>query len=444
MGQTPAFITNPAAPKVRTVRYIRPKLYPKQARAFFNPARIGTCEASTKSGKTHGGMTWLFEEAALKGRPGRNFWWVAPVYAQAKIAYRRMKRAIETKYRVCNDGEMTITLGNGAVIWFKSGEKPDNLYGEDVFAAVIDEASRMRAESWYAVRSTLTATRGPVRIIGNVKGRKNWFYYLCRKGEANEPGYSYEKITALDAVAAGVLDKEEIEGAKRDLPEDVFRELYMAEPSEDGSNPFGLKHIKACAVLDGVSMTLSRAFGIDLAKSVDWTVILGLDSDYSVSTLERFQKPWEETITTIHATVSRRGPALVDSTGVGDPILESLQRGGNSTRYEGYKFSSASKQMLMEGLAVAIQSHTLKIPKDGVLRMELENFEYEYTRTGVRYSCPAGMHDDTVMALALAWRKASIALGIAPQKGGGTIKSASRSRARHGVGSPSRYGRSQY
>jgi hypothetical protein len=33
---------------------------------------------------------------------------------------------------------------------------------------------------------------------------------------------------------------------------------------------------------------------------------------------------------------------------------------------------------------------------------ELENFEYEYTKTGVRYSAPDGSHDDCVMSLALA------------------------------------------
>jgi FkbM family methyltransferase len=33
---------------------------------------------------------------------------------------------------------------------------------------------------------------------------------------------------------------------------------------------------------------------------------------------------------------------------------------------------------------------------------ELENFEYEYTRTGVKYSAPSGMHDDAVNSIALA------------------------------------------
>jgi hypothetical protein len=90
------------------------------------------------------------------------------------------------------------------------------------------------------VRSTLTATRGPARIIGNVKGRKNWFFALCRRAEAGEAGLSYHKLIAADAVDAGVLADEEVEDARRILPDAVFRELYLAEPSRVGqSPPFG-------------------------------------------------------------------------------------------------------------------------------------------------------------------------------------------------------------
>jgi hypothetical protein len=55
----------------------------------------------------------------------------------------------------------------------------------------------------------------------------------------------------------------------------------------------------------------------------------------------------------------------------------------------------------MEGLAVAIQSGDIWYP-EGVIVNELESFEYVYTRTGVKYSAPAGEWDDTVIALGLA------------------------------------------
>lgn len=419
-------------------KFTRPPLYPKQEAAFFNDARIACCEASTKSGKTHGAMVWIFDQAAYGGKVGRNYWWCAPVYPQAKIAFRRLKLAIPRSLRVVNESELTITLLNGAVIWFKSAEKPDNLYGEDVFAAVIDEASRMRPESWHAVRSTLTATRGKVRIIGNVKGRSNWFYTLCRRAEGGDPEMSYSKITAQDAVDGGVLAAEEIEGAKRDLPEDVFKELYMAEPSETGANPFGFKHIRACT-MPTLSPEPPVGFGIDLAKSVDWTVLIGLDATASVCSFDRFQKPWEETIDEIH-NLTKKKPALVDSTGVGDPVLEALQKGGHASQYEGFKFSSQSKQMLMEGLAVAIQQQKISFP-DGPIRKELEAFEYEYTRTGVRYSAPDGIHDDCVIALALAWRKCNFQSGIAPQ---GILVRRAGSVSRTGIGAKYRYGKSNF
>ena len=56
----------------------------------------------------------------------------------------------------------------------------------------------------------------------------------------------------------------------------------------------------------------------------------------------------------------------------------------------------------MEGLQVAIQQRKIGFP-EGIITNELESFEYESTRTGVRYNAPIGMHDDCVNALALAW-----------------------------------------
>ena len=379
------------------IEYQRPFLYPKQKAAIFDPMRMSLIEASTKSGKTSGSIIWLVEQALLTGGSNRNYWWVAPVNVQAEIAFRRMRLSLPRESFTAHLGLKTITLFNGAIIWFKSGDHPDGLYGEDVFAAVIDEASRFKEEAWHAVRSTLTATRGPIRIIGNVKGRRGWFYQLARRAEHGAPDMAYHKIVASDAVDAGVLAAEEIESAKRDLPEMVFRELYFAEASDDGGNPFGLTHIQAC--IAPLSTEPIRSWGWDLAKRQDYTVGVGLDGKGQCGRLERFhQIPWGEIMNRI-ISITGNVPALVDSTGVGDPILDQLQK--THANFEGYHFTPASKQKLMEGLAVAIQERTVRYP-EGVIVQELEQFEYELTRTGVKYSAPPGYFDDCVCALALA------------------------------------------
>ena len=221
------------------LEYHRPRLYPKQREAIFSSERISVIEASTKSGKTSGCLVWLFEQA-LAGKPGWVFWWVAPVFAQAKMAFRRLKGSLPRWLYRANETELTLTITPpGSVIFFKSADNPDSLYGEDVHAAVIDEASRCKEEAWHAVRTTLTATQGPIRVIGNVRGKKNWAYFLARRAESGDPGMVYSKLTAYDAVEAGVVSLEEVEEARRQLPEPVFKELYLAEPTDDGGNPFG-------------------------------------------------------------------------------------------------------------------------------------------------------------------------------------------------------------
>lgn len=348
---------------------------------------------------TAGCICWIVEQA-LAGQEGWNYWWVAPVSGQADIAFRRTLRALPPGYGQANLTLKTITLLNGTVIWFKSGDKPDSLYGDDVYAAVVDEASRLKQDAWFAVRSTLTFTQGPVRIIGNVKGRKNWFYQLARRAEQSlgdpNSAMGYHKLTAYDAISAGVLTTEDVEDARNILPEHVFRELYLAEAADDDTNPFGLKAIQACVA--PLSMRPVAVWGIDLAKKRDWTVALGLDLEGYTAGYSRFQVSWDMTMARIRDLV-RFTPALVDATGVGDPIVELLQKSSPGT-YEGYVFTPASKQRLMEGLAVAIQSHQVHYPQEVV--DELENFEFEYTKFGVRYSAPEGFHDDKVMALALA------------------------------------------
>lgn len=382
----------------RPLLYQRPWMYQKQRDAIFCTERYAIVEASTKSGKTVGCMVWLAEQA-MAGKPGRNYWWIAPIFPQARIAFRRLKRGLPAETLRANESELTLTLANGAVIWFKGADKADSLFGEDVYAAVIDEASRCKDDAWHAIRSTLTATRGPIRIIGNVKGRRNWAYKLARRAESGEPGMRFSKITAYDAVQAGVLDAAEIDDAKRQLPNAVFRELYLAEASEDEGNPFGIPAIRAC--VGSQSTAMPDVWGWDLAKSQDWTVGIALDKQAHVCNVQRWQGDWETTQTRIAGWTQTR-PALIDSTGVGDPIVERLQKGHSN--YEGYKFNAASKQQLMDGLAVAIQRNEVQYP-EGVIVNELESFEYVYTRTGVQYSAPEGMHDDAVCALALAVRR---------------------------------------
>ena len=198
--------------------------------------RFTITEASTKVGKTFSHLYWLFEEAH-KGEAGYEYWWIAPVYSQAEIAFKRLMRKIaESGAYVINLSKLSITTPLGTIISFKSADNPNTLYGENVHGFVFDEYSRAKEDAWFALRTTISYTRAKGKFIGNVVDR-NWAWELARKAEKGlDPDFEYFKVTAYQAVDAGILSLDEVEQAKKDLPPRIFKMLYMAEFTEiDGA-----------------------------------------------------------------------------------------------------------------------------------------------------------------------------------------------------------------
>lgn len=374
-----------------------PALYEKQAELILSPTRYVCIEGSTKSGKTVGCIIWQAREVLTSPRDTIH-WWVAPTYQQARIAHKRVVRDFgDLVQRAVESPDLEIQFVQGGRWVFRSGENPDNLYGEEVTTAVLDEASRMREGSWHAVRSTLSTTQGHAIMIGNVRGRANWFYKLCRRAQSGLDGYLYGMLTAQDAIDGGVFPPSELNEARRDLPEAVFRELYFCEPADDQNNPFGYDALSdAFTPVSGEPVV----FGLDVARKHDHTVLCGLSVAGDVVAFDRFQLPWGEAYDRIADQV-KNTPVLMDATGIGDPIIDALRE--RRLNVEGFVWTARSKQDLMVALRIAFSERRVRHHND-TLRIELESYEYNYTRTsGVRYSAPEGMHDDCVDALALAW-----------------------------------------
>lgn len=242
-----------------------------------------------------------------------------------------------------------------------------------------------------SIRATLTDFKGDAYFLSTPKG-KNDHYKLHMRGVSCEANW---KSWQMSTYTNPHIDPEEIDDAKRDLPELAFSQEYMAEFNDNVANPFGYTYIQQC--IYPISIEPPVVFGIDLAKKHDWTVIVGLDRNGSVCYFDRFQMSWRETKHKITALPNIT--MIVDSTGSGDPIVEDLQR--DRSNVNGFMFTSRSKQQIMEGLQYAIQQRKISFPH-GMIVEELNCFEYEYTRTGVKYSAPAGLNDDCVCALALA------------------------------------------
>ena len=381
------------------VRLIR--RHPGQVVVQQHPARFKTVMCGRRWGKTAYGIREMCD-AALAGQP---VGWMAPSYKYVLEVWRELLERLRPVVVRSHDQDKRIELATGGVIemWTLDGENPG--LGRKYALVVIDEAGIVPdlLTIWQqALRPTLVDLKGRALFLGTPRGRRHGFVQLFNRGmRGDDPEWASFRARTLDNP---YIPPEEVEQARRELPPEVFAQEFEGIPTDDGANPFGLDAIAKAvqATPCGSDAPTPVVYGLDLARSMDYTVLLGLDPWRRVVRLERWQAPWAVTKAKIQALVGET-PVVADATGVGDAIVADLQQLGVSVTP--HVFTQPSKLRLMQRLIAAFQGAELAIPDTQAafwLVQELNAFEFLYTATGVRYEAPKGEHDDGVMALGLA------------------------------------------
>jgi len=374
--------------------------HPGQLQVHNDPTRFRIVVCGRRWGKTWLAVNEIIKE--LLKNPGVG-WWVAPVYQQSlhgyEIAVKNLNKLIKKKW----DFLKRIELLNGSIIEFKSADNYENLRGIGLDFLVIDEAARVKREGWEQVlRPTLVDRMGRALFISTPKG-KNWFYHLYLLGLGGDKQY---KSFHFPSYTNPFLSRDEIESLRLTLPSDVYTQEIEAEFLDMCSSVF--KNIRACVkgVLEEPQPGREYLIGWDPAKYQDFSVIIVMDLyRRHVVGFERLQQiDYSFQIQKIELIAKKYNNAkiIVDSTGVGDPLLEALERRGLDV--EGVVLTNTSKKQLIENLSLGIEQQEISFPEIPVLLNELEIFEYQITHAGnVIYSAPEGYHDDCVLALALAY-----------------------------------------
>lgn len=339
-------------------------------------------------------------------------WIVAPTYDLCDRVYREMQAVLmeRLRHRVVQlrESDRKIVLRNmgGGIteIRGKSADNPVSLLGEGLDWLIVDEASRLKPTIWQAhLSQRLIDKQGWALLISTPKG-KGYFYDLFRRGQGNDSEF---KSWNYPSRSNPLLDPEVIEAERARLPEAVFRQEYGAEFLEGAGAVF--RNVRECATGEFQEPKAGVTYyaGLDLAKVEDYTVLTILDASRQVVFVDRFHRlDWSLQVQRIQAATQRYHEACtyVDTTGAGEPVYESLCAAG--IRCKPYSFSAKSKAALINSLALLLEKKEIVLPRpelwpEGI--EELEAFEYSVTDQGnVRTGAPGGMHDDCVIALALA------------------------------------------
>jgi|GEM_PF-4506777 len=388
-------------------------LTPRQKQMTEHPARILHIGCGTKTGKTLALAAWLVEGILA----GQACAWVGPWFQRTRMAFDTIKSLLQP---LIDSGQIKATegvlrmrqvSGAGSLDCY-SGDNPQSLYGANYDRLVLDETSRQPEAIYGAALTVISATNGKLRCAFNLElGSRNWAIRNLLRVQAmtrEQRARASEDFLSFPTGGDGLVDPALIELLRRQMPEPLWRALYLAEiPESDVALFRNLDRIFTGRELDGPLEGHRYVAGIDLGRKQDWTAVTVIDSETgAVVASDRYHEvSW--TLQCERAAALYRkfrcGKAHVDATGIGDPVSEELSKLG--IEIEPFLFTQPSRKALLEQLILACDNCQITLPaseKFLVYKHELESFEYALDGSTIRYAVPANMHDDTVMSLALA------------------------------------------
>jgi hypothetical protein len=387
----------------------------EQNRIARHPARYKIVACGRRWGKTTLGLAMACHHAVA----GHRVWWVAPTYLMSFHPWRAFKSRFSSSWEQKNETDKHIDLKNGGSITVKTADNPDGLRGVGLDFVVVDEAAFLDELAWEeSLRPALLDRNGSALLISTPHGR-NWFQKAYLKGldrQAHPDWFSWRYPTSTNPL----LPRSAIDEARLTQPERIFKQEYEAEFLEDGGSVFrGLQ--RAMVDPSAVEFNPSHQYvmGIDFARYQDFTACVVIDATaHTVVAVDRYTGvEWGLQRARIKglATKWQVWDVLAEINSMGDPNINLLREDGVPIR--GFNTSPASKPPLIENLVASIENGDLRLLPDPALIGELEAFSYRQTDNGYTiYRAPHGHHDDTVIALALAWKATSgsrIVLGMA-------------------------------
>lgn len=382
-----------------------PRPHPGQAKVSAELRRFNVLACGRRWGKTLFGRDRCLRPM-LAGKP---VGWFAPNYRYLEDPWRDFVKLLApiTKPGGLSKQERRIEISTGGSLEFWTLDNPDAGRSRRYAHVVIDEAGMVRGlePAWNeSIRPTLADFRGSADFYGTPKGR-NFFWTLFVRGQdASEKEWaSWQMPTSTNPY----IDPHEIAAARAGMPERSFLQEFEAAFLEEAAGVFrGVEKAidKGRTEADAPNPAYHYSNGCDLARVEDFTVLTSIDPTGRQCFHDRFnQISWDRQIGALKAMAEAyRGTTFMDTTGIGDPIHEQATKAG--VHVSPFHFTNASKQALIDHLAMGIEQGKIRLMDIPAQTAELLAYEYSLSPSRkVIMNAPAGMHDDCVIGLALAW-----------------------------------------
>ena len=385
-----------------------PRLRLDQSRIARHPAKRKYLCMGRRWGKTVLGGAIGVAIANAGGRVA----WVALTYKNSRPMWRWVEQVCNPHLKNGVDvskSERVVTFPSSGSLGVYSADNPDSILGEAFHLVVVDESARVPEQTIQdTIEPTLADYDGTLIEITTPKG-KNRFFVAWSNAYGDQTGYSKAWTAPTSSNPNPNIQKAFIR-AKDYVTDRSYRQEWLAEFVEDGAL---FRNVRKLCVLESDSPSNHQGhrivIGTDPARETDYWV----NSAYCATCnreveLDRYNGvSWTLARGRLAAMIQRWSAeqCLMEQNSIGSPNVEELQKEG--LPIVPFDTTAKSKPPLIQSLVLSFEQLDGQWLKDGNGILELEAFEEKHTATGHPvYSAPDGMHDDTVIARALARRAA--------------------------------------
>lgn len=389
--------------RIIEIRVPEASLHDAQKEIILDKSRFKVIAAGRRFGKTFLAAEWLslWHGGAIDGMPVALF---SAKYTFLLDVYNWMLRTLRPIIKSASRQDKRITLITGGHIDFWTLVNPDAGRSRKYGRVVLDEAALCRnlKEVWErAIRPTLTDLSGEAWFISTNKNHVagvNYFECLFNRGD--DPQFPDWKSWKAPSSCNPHIPKEDIEEARRTLPDQVFRQEYLGEFVNFSGGIVSLENIHYKTPIPGLFITIGVDLAISTKSSAHYSTIVAIaynkrtDEVYVIG-VERFRGEFSTILSRIFLAAERYKPSRI--------AIESVQ------------FQTAVAQEIIRKSTLPI----IKVRPDGDKITRFIPLAIRYQEGKVFHdpqlpqwftdevtSFPNGEYDDCVDALVYAFRVA--------------------------------------
>ena len=344
----------------------------------------------------------LQDGAAVVALAGSPVGWGAPSYKMLLDDWKSLTNILAPVTIRRNEQEKSLQVVNDGRIEFFSLDNPDSIRGKKFKRFIVNEAAfvpNLLDIFNLVIRPTLIDYKGEADFAGTPKGMNGFWNLFNQQGD----DWQHWQMSSYNNPH---IEKSELDALKSTMLERAFQQEIMAQFLEDGGGVF--RRVHEAAILQHQEPVTGGQYiiGVDWGRTNDATVFSVFDvASMQQVTLDRMtDTDYALQRTRLKALSDRynRASIIAESNSIGQPNIEALRGMGLSV--QGFTTTNATKANIIQALELAFERGDIKILDNEIQVTELLAYQSEKLPSGlVRYNAPEGLHDDTVMAMAIAW-----------------------------------------